>query len=154
MSVAMPHESSAGGVVIREHEGELQVAVIRPRGKMVWALPKGHVDKGERPEDAASREVLEETGIDAELERPLGEVKYFYQFRGRRIFKTVAFFLFRYRGGEIDQLDQRMRVEVDEAKWIRLAEAHHLLAYKGEKEMIARAQGLLLGSPAFTRRAE
>ena len=149
----MPHESSAGGVVIREKEGELQVAVIRPRGKSVWALPKGHVDQGERPEDAASREVREETGVDAELERPIGEIKYFYQFRGRRIFKTVVFFLFRYRGGEIDQLDPRMRVEVDEAKWVRLADAHQLVAYKGEKQMIARAQELLLSAPASTGRA-
>jgi ADP-ribose pyrophosphatase YjhB (NUDIX family) len=150
----MPHESSAGGVVVREREGELEVAVIRPRGKSVWALPKGHVDQGERPEDAASREVREETGVEADLDRPLGEIKYFYQFRGRRIFKTVAFFLFRYRKGEIDELDPRMRVEVDEAKWIRLADAHEVLAYKGEKQMIARAQELLLGAPASSGGAE
>jgi 8-oxo-dGTP pyrophosphatase MutT (NUDIX family) len=140
----MPRESSAGGVVIREYEGELQVAVIRPRGKTIWALPKGHVDGTERPEEAALREVREETGLEAELERPLGEIRYFYQFKGRRIFKTVAFFLFRYRAGEIDQLDPSMRVEVDEGKWVRLADAHQLLAYRGEKQIIATAQELLL----------
>lgn len=144
----MAYESSAGGVVVRDRDGEPHVAVIRPRGKLVWALPKGHVDRGERPEDAACREVREETGLDAQLERPLGEIKYIYQFRGRRIFKTVAFFLFRYRAGEIDQLDPGMRVEVDEAKWIRLAEAHKILTYRGERQMIARAQELLLTAPA------
>jgi 8-oxo-dGTP pyrophosphatase MutT (NUDIX family) len=144
----MAHESSAGGVVVREAGGQLHVAVIRPRGKSLWALPKGHVDEGERPEDAACREVREETGLDADLERPLGEIRYFYQFRGRRIFKTVAFFLFRYRGGEIDRLDPIMRVEVDEAKWVPLAGAHRLLAYRGERQMLARAQELLLTAPA------
>ena len=143
----MPRESSAGGVVIREHEGELQVAVIRPRGKSIWALPKGHVDGSERPEEAALREVREETGLEADLERSLGEIRYFYQFRGRRIFKTVAFFLFRYRSGEIDELDPSMRVEVDEAKWVRLADAHTLLAYRGEKQIIATAQEQLLARP-------
>lgn len=140
----MAHESSAGGVVVRDVDGALRVAVIRPRGKSVWALPKGHVDPGERAEDAACREVREETGLDADLDRPLGEIRYFYQFRGRRIFKTVAFFLFRYRGGEIDRLDPSMRVEVDEAKWVPLADAHKLLAYRGERQIITRAQELLL----------
>ncbi|MGA9524582.1 MAG: NUDIX hydrolase [Myxococcaceae bacterium] len=143
----MAREASAGGVVVREHEGELQLAVIRPRGKSVWALPKGHVDQGETPEQAAAREVREETGLEADLERPLGEIKYFYQFRGRRIFKTVSFYLFWYRGGHIDHLDPSMRVEVDEARWIPLKGAHLQLAYKGEKEMVALAQALLLPEP-------
>jgi 8-oxo-dGTP pyrophosphatase MutT (NUDIX family) len=150
----MAHESSAGGVVVRDKDGELHVALIRPRGKPVWALPKGHVDEGEIPEDAACREVREETGLDARLECPLGEIRYFYQFRGRRIFKTVAFFLFRYRGGEIDQLDPGMRVEVDEAKWVRLADAHKLLAYRGERQIIVRAQELLLIAPASSGGAQ
>lgn len=140
----MARELSAGGVVIREHEGQLQLAVIRPRGKTVWALPKGHVDGEELPEQAAAREVLEETGLRAKLEEKLGEIRYFYQFRGKRIFKTVTFFLFRYEDGEIDKLDPSMRVEVDEAKWIPLAEAQNYLAYRGEKDMVAKAQERLL----------
>ena len=146
----MPHESSAGGVVVRDMDGEVHVAVIRPRGKSLWALPKGHVDAGERPEDAACREVREETGLDATLDRPLGEIRYVYQFRGRRIFKTVAFFLFRYREGEIDRLDPEMREEVDEAKWVRLADARKLLGYRGERQIITRAQELLLPASAPT----
>ncbi len=139
----MPREQSAGGVVVRERGGVLEVAVIRPRGKKLWALPKGHVDGQETPAEAAQREVHEETGLTARLDRPIGEIRYFYQFRGQRIFKSVRFFLFRQTGGEIDQLDPSMRVEVDEAKWVPLSEAEALLAYRGEKEMMARARALL-----------
>lgn len=140
----MPRESSAGGVVIREHQSALEVAVIRPRGKQVWALPKGHVDADERPEQTALREVFEETGLRARLDQPLGEIKYFYQFRGKRIFKTVTFFLLRYESGTIDELDPAMRVEVDEARWIPLQNADRVIAYRGEKEMMKKAQELLL----------
>lgn len=139
----MPREASAGGVVIRERDGELDLAVIKPRGRSVWALPKGHVDSGETPDRAAGREVLEETGLEVQLDEPLGEIRYVYQFRGRRIFKQVHFFLFRCVGGEIDRIDPSMRVEVEQARWIPLAEADQLLAYRGEREMVAKAAALL-----------
>ncbi len=135
----MTREVSAGGVVVREVCGELQLAAIRPRGKPVWALPKGHVDAGEESAQAAQREVREETGLTTALQGPLGEIRYFYQFRGQRIFKVVSFFLFRHVSGEIDALDPAMRVEVDVAAWLPLLEAPKLLAYRGEKEMVRRA---------------
>jgi len=147
----MPREASAGGVVIRERDGELDLAVIKPRGRSVWALPKGHVDSGETPDRAAGREVLEETGLDVQLEEPLGEIRYVYQFRGRKIFKQVHFFLFRCVGGEINRIDPSMRVEVEQARWIPLAQADQLLAYRGEREMVAKAAALLKargGKPA------
>lgn len=129
--------------MVREHGGELQLAVIRPRGKLVLALPKGHVNPEEKPEDAACREVLEETGLRVRLDRHLGDIRYFYQFRGKRIFKTVSFFLFWYESGTVDDLDPSMRVEVDQAKWIPLANAHRVIAYRGEKEMVIKAQAIL-----------
>ncbi len=131
--------------MVRERDGELELAVIRPRGRSVWALPKGHVDRGETPESAAGREVLEETGLLAELDEPLGDVRYVYQFRGKKVFKQVLFFLFRCAGGEIDRIDPSMRVEVQEARWIPLAQANELLAYPGERQMVAKAAALLEG---------
>lgn len=139
----MPREASAGGVVVRERAGEFDLAVIQPRGREVWALPKGHVDSGETPQDAAQREVLEETGLRVRPHSPLGEIHYIYQFRGQKIFKQVHFFLFTYLEGEIDSLDPKMRLEVKQARWIPLAEASRILSYKGEREMAEKAAVLL-----------
>ena len=139
----MPREASAGGVVICERDGASALAVIRPRGRTVWALPKGHVNRGETLAEAAAREVREETGLNVELDTPLGDIQYVYQFRAQKIFKQVHFFLFRCVGGEIDQLDPGMRIEVEEARWIPLADAKKMLAYRGEREVVARAAALL-----------
>jgi 8-oxo-dGTP pyrophosphatase MutT (NUDIX family) len=139
----MPREASAGGVVIRENAGSWEVAVIRPHGRLLWALPKGHVDPGETPEQTATREVREETGLTATLVASLGEIRYVYQFRGQRIFKRVHFYLFRYQAGELGVLPPGPRVEVDEARWVPLAQLVSLLGYKGEKSIAARAVRLL-----------
>jgi 8-oxo-dGTP pyrophosphatase MutT (NUDIX family) len=142
--VASTREFSAGGIVIREAGGLIEVAVIRPAGKSVTALPKGHIDPGENAEQAATREVNEETGLVATLDQKLGDVKYVYRWRGNTIFKEVAFFLFRYQSGEIDQLTVQMRKEVDRAFWISLDEALARLTYPGEREMAGKAKRVLL----------
>jgi 8-oxo-dGTP pyrophosphatase MutT (NUDIX family) len=139
----MPLEVSAGGVVVREREGVLEVAVIRPRGKSVWALPKGHLDPGETAEQTAKREVREETGLETTLDRPLGDVRYAYQWGGKKIFKQVHFFLLRYASGQIDDLEPKMRLEVDEARWIPLKDAPRSLAYRGERDIASRALAAL-----------
>lgn len=105
------------------------------QGQRVLALPKGHVDPGESPEQAAAREVREEGGVETELLEKLGDVRYFYQRDGRRIFKRVRFFLFAYRGGSPEDHDD----EVEEARWMPLAEAASALSYAGEREMVERA---------------
>jgi 8-oxo-dGTP pyrophosphatase MutT (NUDIX family) len=130
------YELSAGGVVVRGEE----VLVIVPtrrgaQGQRVLGLPKGHVDPGETPEQAAAREVREEAGVEAELVDRLGDVRYFYQREGRRIFKRVVFYLFAYRAGSPDDHDD----EVEEARWMPLAEAAAALSYAGEREMVERA---------------
>lgn len=129
-------ERSAGGVVVR---GEQTIVIVPTRrgaqGQRVLALPKGHVDPGETPDQTALREVREETGVDAELVEKLGDVRYFYQREGKRIFKRVTFYLFAYRAGSLDDHDD----EVEEARWMPLREAAEELSYDGEREMAERA---------------
>jgi 8-oxo-dGTP pyrophosphatase MutT (NUDIX family) len=127
-------EFSAGGVVVRQMQGRPFVAVVRVRDQIL-ALPKGHPDGKESAGEAAQREVREETGLEAELVERLGDVKYFYVRGGERVMKIVAFFLFRYRSGSVENHDH----EVEEALWIPLDEAPRRLAYKGEREMAEAA---------------
>ena len=103
-------------------------------GRRVLGLPKGHPEAGETPEQAASREVREETGVTAELLEPLGEVNYVYERRGRRVAKRVAFFLFEYRSGSLADHDH----EIEDARWIPLQQALDELSYEGEREMVRR----------------
>ena len=132
----MIREFSAGGLVVRNMRGRPFLAVVKVKGGEVMALPKGHIEKGERAAEAAGREVREETGLDAELVEKLDDIKYWYVREGERIFKVVSFFLFRYRGGS---LRDYQRAEVDGAEWIPLEDAPKLLAYRGEREMAQAA---------------
>lgn len=139
----MKREESAGGVVLRRAGDGWELAAIRPRGKAVWALPKGHPNPGEPYETGAQREVREETGLETRVIEPLGAITYVYQLGGQRILKTVRFFLLAWVSGEIDAIEPAMRVEVDRAAWIPLGEAPQVLAYKGEREVVERAVGKL-----------
>jgi 8-oxo-dGTP pyrophosphatase MutT (NUDIX family) len=116
------------------------VAAIRPRGReRVWALPKGHIDEGESAAETALREVREETGVDGTLVEKLGDVRYVYTWENERIFMVVSFFLLRAGRGRIGELEEEMRVEVAEARWLPLDEAPQLLSYDGERKMAATA---------------
>ena len=141
----MPRELSAGAVVVRRMRGRWWLAAIRPQGKAegVWALPKGLIDPGEDARVTALREVREETGVEPGDAQRLGDVKYVYSRGGERIFKVVVFYLSRARGGRIDDLEPRMRVEVAEARWLPLDDAPRLLAYGGEREMALKAAASL-----------
>ena len=138
----MRRELSAGGVLVRVVRGRPMLAAIRPQGKPagVWALPKGNLDEGESPAETAVREVWEETGVHGRLVEKLGDVKYVYTWAGERVFKIVSFYLLRAGRGRIGEIDERMRVEVAEARWLPLDEAPALLAFKGEREMAAKAR--------------
>jgi 8-oxo-dGTP pyrophosphatase MutT (NUDIX family) len=140
-------EFSAGGVLVRTLAGRPHVAAIRPQGKRpgTWVLPKGNIDLGESPAETALREVREETGVEGRLVEKLGDVKYVYTWQGERIFKVVSFFLLRAGRGRIGAIDEAMRVEVAEARWLPLADAPRLLAYGGEREMAAKARDRLAG---------
>jgi 8-oxo-dGTP pyrophosphatase MutT (NUDIX family) len=141
-SRSQAREFSAGGVVVR---GEEVVVIVPTRraadGSRVLALPKGHVDPGETPVQAAQREVREETGIVAEPVRELGETRYWYRRAGRTIGKEVAFFLFEHVGGDIDDHDD----EVEEVRWITLAHAARELSHAAEREMVSLAMAYLGG---------
>ncbi len=129
-------ETSYGGVVVRGDD----VMVIVPRGRRrVLGLPKGGPDAGERPEQTAAREVREETGITATVRDRLGQVDYSYRRGGRRVEKTVHFFLCEFEAGDPADHDH----EVDDARWVPLREARERLTYPGEREMIDRALSIL-----------
>ena len=123
------------------------VAAIRPRrhGPDVWALPKGHIDPGERGEEAALREVREETGAHGRSLGKLGESRYWFNWEGERIFKVVSFFLVRYEGGRLGDVPEAYRHEVAEVRWLPLEDASSLLAYAGERDMARKAWERLSG---------
>ena len=164
----MVREFSAGGVVIRNKEGQWWMAVIelpsgtpaaRPdparqggtsQAKPLVCLPKGLVDAGEKPLEAALREVREETGITAVSITKLGDSKYVYVRSwgdGEKVFKIVSFYLLRYESGRIDDVSDAMRVEVARARWVPLEDAPKLLAYGGEKQMARQALQYLKAHP-------
>ena len=144
----MRREFSAGGVVVRKIRGAWHVAAITPGGKTdVWALPKGLVGSGEAPADTALREVTEEPGVRGRLVEKLGDIRYVYTWKGERVFKVVSFFLVRYSSGRLGDITDEFRHEVAETRWLLLEEAPRLLAYKGEREMAAKALQLTAERP-------
>lgn len=149
----MIREFSAGGVLVRRLRGRWVFAAIRPQGKPAgtWALPKGLVDEGERPEQTALRELEEETGARGELVRKLADTRYVYTASwrgGERVFKVVSFYLVRHTGGRLGAISPAMRREVAEARWLPLDDAGSLLAYKGEREIAEKAR-VALGESAL-----
>lgn len=166
----MLREVSAGGVVVRQTPQGWELAAIEPqresngslkstrsdkkRHKPVLALPKGLVDKGEKPEETAVREVREETGITATKLTKLTDIKYMYVRSwgdNQRVFKIVSFYLLRYESGNIDDITPAMRVEVKRALWIPLGGAERKLTYRGERDVVRVAQKYLESHKEETR---
>jgi 8-oxo-dGTP pyrophosphatase MutT (NUDIX family) len=132
------HERSAGGVLLVPVGLVLLVALIELKGRTVLALPKGHIEPGEAPAEAAVRETREETGLRGEVIAPLKEISYWFYSRhqGARIAKTVDFFLLRYLSGS----PGHHNAEVDGVRLVPLQEAEGLLAYRGEREVLREAE--------------
>jgi ADP-ribose pyrophosphatase YjhB (NUDIX family) len=138
-------ETSAGGLVVDRTEGAPRVALIGRvdrRGRLLWSLPKGHVEAGETHEDAAVREVEEETGIRGRVLAALGTIDYWFVAEDRRIHKTVHHYLLEASGGELSDED----IEVDEVAWVPLTELRDRLAYAGERRLADTAADLLADS--------
>jgi 8-oxo-dGTP pyrophosphatase MutT (NUDIX family) len=109
------------------------------RGRMLWSLPKGHIEPGETAEQAAVREIEEETGILGTIIAPLGTIDFWFVAEDRRVHKTVHHFLLRAKGGELSDAD----VEVAEVAWVPLGELEARLAYADERRLVRRATDLL-----------
>lgn len=132
------NEVSAGGVVYRPGSDGIELALAARRtrrGELAWGLAKGAVETGESEEAAALREVLEETGLEAEIEADLGQIRYFYVWDDVRVRKRVHFFLMRSTGGDISAHDS----EMEEVRWFPLRTAIKRAAYRGERDVIERA---------------
>jgi ADP-ribose pyrophosphatase YjhB (NUDIX family) len=133
-------ETSAGGLVV-DHSRRTAALIGRldRRGRLLWSLPKGHIEAGETAEEAAVREVEEETGIIGRVVAPLGTIDFWFVAEDRRVHKTVHHFLMRALGGELSDSD----VEVSEVAWVPLEELESRLAYADERRLIRRATQLL-----------
>ena len=133
--MAVSEAMSAGGVVYRQDEGELLIALCGRTNTGTWSLPKGTPDDGETVEETALREVREETGLEVEIEAPLGDIEYWFTVAKGRIHKRVHFFLMGERGGSFEAHDP----EFDVVEWFPAAQAVHTLRYPTEAEVVRRA---------------
>ena len=129
------NEHSSGGAVIDLRDGAPFVAMIATRGRSRWGLPKGAVSQGETSEQAALREVQEETGLEAEIISRLDTIEYFFRAGDTLIKKSVDFYLMRYLGGTMTpQLS-----EVDDAEWVALPEAIQRASFDSERKLLSSA---------------
>ena len=137
-------EISAGCVVYRGSGEGAEVALIQPKDRQAWALPKGLIEKGETPERAAQREAREETGLSGDILAKIDTIKYSYNARWEdpptRIFKIVTFYLLRFTEGDPSQHDR----EVDRVEWFPIEEAIRQASYTQERDILRKAHFLIL----------
>ena len=134
---SLQKQTSSGGVIFKKSENNIQIILISVRNGQAWCLPKGIVDKGETTEEAALREVREETGLKARIIDKLGDITYWYYIKEENIKcrKTVYFYLMEYISGDTADHDR----EVDEAAWFSLEAALKKVSFKGDRTMIEKA---------------
>jgi len=140
-------ETSAGGLVVRQREGTFHAAVIARRnraGRLEWCLPKGHLEGTETPEEAAVREIAEETGIQGRVLRRLGVIDYWFSGTDRRVHKVVHHFLLGATGGIIS-VEGDPDGEAEDAAWVPVAELPQRLAYPNERRLAEAALVVLVG---------
>jgi 8-oxo-dGTP pyrophosphatase MutT (NUDIX family) len=123
----------------RESQVAALIGRIDRRGRMLWSLPKGHIEQGETAEQTAIREVAEETGIRGSVLAALGRIDYWFVTDGRRVHKTVHHYLMRFSGGELSDED----LEVAEVAWVPVGELPSRLAYADERKLAEVADELI-----------
>ena len=128
-------------VVNTDERGRRAALIARHdrHGRLLWSLPKGHVEEGETPEATAVREIAEETGIRGRVVAPLGTIDFWFVAEGRRVHKTVHHYLLLAVGGELSDTD----VEVVEVAWVPLEELADKLAYDDERRLVDQVPRLL-----------
>jgi 8-oxo-dGTP pyrophosphatase MutT (NUDIX family) len=139
--------TSSGGVVFKAKEDGIQVVLIshhNQKGKLIWCLPKGSVEKGETLPETAIREVREETGVDGRILEKIGQIQYWFYSKEEetKIFKTVHFYLLEYLKGDEKDHDS----EVDEARWVAMQQALDMLTHGSERAIMEKAARYLIAT--------
>ncbi|MCL2422408.1 MAG: NUDIX hydrolase [Micrococcales bacterium] len=140
-AAARVEETSAGGLVVGVRDGAPHAAIIARRnraGRLEWCLPKGHLEGTETPEEAAVREIAEETGIVGEVRAPLGVIDYWFGGDDRRVHKVVHHFLLTAVDGNLTS-EHDPDQEVEEVEWVRLDDLGTRLSYPNERRLAASA---------------
>ncbi len=138
----MKFEFSAGGVVYKKQEDKIFILVAQHSQHHGWVFPKGIIDKGEKKEETALREVKEETGVIGKITSPLQPVTYWYNLGGEKIKKTVYYFLMEFVSGDTKNHDW----EMENVEWIPKEEVMQKLTYKSDKEVLTQAERILATS--------
>lgn len=125
--------------VVSTEPQSLLISRYDRRGRLIWSLPKGHIESGENSQQTAIREIEEETGIVAEVLAPLGQIDFWFMADGRRIHKTVHHFLLMAVGGALCAQD----TEVEFVEWVPLSDVRNRLAYADERDLLEKARALL-----------
>jgi len=139
---AIKTQVSAGGIIFRKADkNNVEIALVSVKGGTVWTLPKGLVEKWERPEEAAVREVEEETGLSGRVLTKIGDSSYWYYIKDDNIKcrKTVHFYLLEYVSGNTSDHNW----EVDSAEWFSIDEALKRLSYRGDRDIVQKAKEIL-----------
>jgi len=145
--MSMKREISAGGVVFKtvrsQGSGDSQVLLVsagslRDRSKLHWKFPKGHIEGEETSEQAALREVEEETGVKAKVTGKLAFSRYTYPFKGEKIFKIVSYFIMEFESGE----PKPQVGEIEDVKWFTVDEALKMLSFSADKSLLKKATEL------------
>ncbi len=133
---------AAGGIVVRQGNEGVEVLLIQKKGSSAWTLPKGHLEEGEKLEDCAVREILEETGLKVRLKGKAGQISYSYRRDGFLLCETVHYFVAEPLSSGEPFPDLQ---EVEQAVWCPFDEANQKLTYPNERDLLARSKSILLG---------